>query len=343
MQTIGFLPWWPSNPYQVQLKQQLNALGFRVIGNPPLGLLRILLKRDGLDVVHIHWPHGIYANWLQFFHTLAVLLLYRLLRNNIVWTVHELDAYESAHPRVDAWFRRVLMRLCRGLIVHGEHTRDQIRRQFGYTREIVVVRHPSYAGCYPDTSDRTAARTALGIDDAARVFLYFGYIKPYKGVEDLIAAFSGVKDAKAVLLIVGKPLNEEIRSRVEELCATDSRIRSTLGFVADADIQHYFHAADIVVFPFRHTQTSGSLMLALTFGRPVIAPRIATLPEYIDETCGILFEPESETGLKSALGQAETAPLARMAEAASSFGTRHSWADMARLHAGLYALVGRPS
>ena len=58
--TVGFLPWWPANPYQILLKQELKKLGFRVIGNPPLSLLRLLVGRDGLDVVHVHWPHGTY-------------------------------------------------------------------------------------------------------------------------------------------------------------------------------------------------------------------------------------------------------------------------------------------
>ena len=53
--TVGFLPWWPANPYQLLLKQELNKLGVRVIGNPPLSLLRLLIGRDGLDVVHVHW------------------------------------------------------------------------------------------------------------------------------------------------------------------------------------------------------------------------------------------------------------------------------------------------
>ena len=94
--TVGFLPWWPQNPYQLLLKRELNALGVRVIGNPPLSLLRILLGRDGLDIVHVHWPHGLYKSFGQMLYVLAALVAYRVLKNNIVWTVHEL--------------RRVLMR-----------------------------------------------------------------------------------------------------------------------------------------------------------------------------------------------------------------------------------------
>lgn len=339
--TASFLPWWPTNPYQVLLKQEINKQGVRVVGNPPLSLLRVLAGVDGLDVLHIHWPHGTYKTWFQLGHVLIVLCAYRIVKNNIVWTVHELDAYESSRPQVDAWFRRVLMSLCRCLIVHGDYTRELIRSEYAFDRQIAVVRHPAYTGAYPNTIDRASSRDHLAITPGSRVFLYFGYIKPYKGVEDLIRAFASVEDENAVLLLVGKPLDDNIRQQIEALAAPDQRIRTVLGYVPDEHVQYYFNAADIVVFPFRHTQTSGSLMLALTFGRPVIAPRIATLPEYIDATSGILFDPEKPDDLARALNDAETAPLERMADAAREQGQRHTWAEMAARHADLYREIAR--
>ena len=77
-------------------------------------------------------------------------------------------------------------------------------------------------------------------------------------------------------------------------------------------------------------------MLALTFGRPVIAPRIATLPEYVDESIGILFDPEQPDDLARALRAAETASLDRMAAAALEQAKRYTWAEMAARHAELY-------
>ena len=147
---VGFLPWWPASPYQILLKQELNKLGVRVIGNPPLSVLRLLIGRDGLDVVHVHWPHGNYKTTLQFLHVVILLIAYRILKNNVVWTVHELDAYESRHPRRDAWFRSIVMKLSRRLIVHGEHTRQVLIEHHDYRRPIDVARHPSYIGGYKD-------------------------------------------------------------------------------------------------------------------------------------------------------------------------------------------------
>jgi glycosyltransferase involved in cell wall biosynthesis len=340
--TVGFLPWWPANPYQILLKQELNKLGVRVIGNPPLSLLRLLIGRDGLDVVHVHWPHGTYTTPLQFLHVLIVLVAYRLLKNNVVWTVHELDAYESRHPRRDAWFRSVVMRLSCRLIVHGEHTRQVLIEHHDYRRPIAVARHPSYIGWYKDEVTRAQARLKLGLPDDAQVYLYFGYIKPYKGVEDLIRAFGQLPDNNAALYIVGKPLDATIKDEVEALATADPRIRTHLAYIPDDDIQYFFRAADVVVFPFRNTQTSGSLMLALSYGCPVIAPAIATLPEYVGSDSGILFDPAKPGDLTRAIAESTHAPLAQMAANARQRAESLSWKDMAAVHDKVYQdTVGR--
>lgn len=339
MMTVGFLPWWPANPYQILLKQELNKLGVRVIGNPPLSLFRLLIGRDGLDVVHVHWPHGTYKTTVQFLHMLLVLFLYRLIKNNIVWTVHELDAYESRHPERDAWFRSVVMKLSCRLIVHGEHTRQVLITEHDYQRPIDVARHPSYIGCYKDEVTREQARAKLGLPDDARVYLYFGYIKPYKGVEDLIQAFSQVGDEGAMLLIAGKPLDTSIKQNVDALAAPDTRVRTFLQYIANDDIQNYFRAADVVIFPFRNTQTSGSLMLAMSYGRPIIAPRIATLPEYVDDSSGILFDPDLPGDLARAIQDASKAPLEELARNARLRAESLRWADMADVHLGAYRAI----
>ena len=337
--TVGFLPWWPQNPYQVLLKRELNALGFRVIGNPPLSLLRILVGRDGLDVVHVHWPHGLYKTTTQFLHALAVLVAYRLRHNNLVWTVHELEAYETRNPRRDDWFRSVVMRLARRLIVHGEATRKELVDQFGFRGPIDLAQHPSYIGWYRDEVSAQQARSRLGLSADARVFLYFGYIKPYKGVENLLQAFRALAEPRAALLVVGRPLDVAIERTVQDLAAADPRVRTVLGYVPDDDVQLYFRAADAVVLPFRRTQTSGSLMLAMSFGRAIVAPAIATLPEYVDRGSAILFDPNEANGLAAALREAFVANTVWMGENARRQAEARSWAVMAQVHAAAYRAV----
>jgi glycosyltransferase involved in cell wall biosynthesis len=116
-------------------------------------------------------------------------------------------------------------------------------------------------------------------------------------------------------------------------------VRTFLGYIADDDIQNFFRSADVVVFPFKNTQTSGSLMLAMSYGCPVIAPRIATLPEYMDSDMGFLFDPESPGALEQALDAAARAPLPSMAVNARRRAESMRWDTMARSHLAAYQSI----
>ena len=100
---VGYVPWWRTNPYQVRLKQELAALDVDVCDTPLdlRHLLCALRSRGEVDVIHIHWPHGTYlGRYWRFPFVLAFLGISRLLRNNLVWTVHELEFYE---PAIRSW------------------------------------------------------------------------------------------------------------------------------------------------------------------------------------------------------------------------------------------------
>src|SRR5581483_6897410 len=122
---VAFVPWWPSTYYQARLAQELKSQGLHVHGNELSlkSLLCVMLGRDCEDVVHVHWPHGTYLHnyWrvpLVLFH----LWLYRICKNNIVWTVHELTFYETRYPGLDRLVVRALMMFARVLVVHSAYS-----------------------------------------------------------------------------------------------------------------------------------------------------------------------------------------------------------------------------
>ena len=342
--TVGFFPWWQDNPYQLLLKKELTEAGFEVAENPPFSLRMLLNGTDNLDVVHLHWPHGLYLQepW-QFPLVLATLWFYYLLKNNLVWTVHELDFYETRFRLPDRIIRRFLLNHCRALFVHAKSSEDELWQRFGVRGKTVLTYHPSYAGFYEDNVTREEARKRLGLPADKKVFLFFGQVKPYKGVEDLIEAFRKVEDSESILLVVGNPQNRRIKRSIEALAAPDTRIRTDLRYIPNEDVQVFFNAADIVVFPFRRTHTSGSIMLALTYGKPLIAPAIASIPEYVDESMAVLFDPDSGQGLEKALRTVQSRDLAAMGEAALKHVTRFTWKEMGQRHAEVYRLIHKPT
>ncbi len=89
------------------------------------------------------------------------------------------------------------------------------------------------------------------------------------------------------------------------MCQGDVRINLVPEFIADEAIQVYLNAADIFVLPYKDITTSGAAFLALSFGRPIIAPSIASFPEVVTPQSGILYDPQKTNSLVSALQEAK--------------------------------------
>ena len=264
------------------------------------------------------------------------LLLYRLLRNNVIWTVHELEFYETRYALLDRFMVRLLMAICRQLIVHSDYSAKLVRERYGFKREIVTLRHPSFIECYPNDIAPPVARARLHLAATTTVYLFLGHIKPYKGVESLIEAFKGIDARDTALLIVGQPFDAETAARIRSMAADDPRIRLVLKYVPDEDVQIYMQASNVVVFPFRKMHTSGSVLLAMSFGKAVVVPAMAAIPEYVDDRCAVLFDPTDADGLKKSLVRVSNLDLPRMGKAAFYRAAQSGWKEFATQHATVY-------
>ena len=118
--------------------------------------------------------------------------------------------------------------------------------------------------------------------------LFFGRLQPYKGLEYLVTAFELLarKSPAYRLIIAGEPkkgseaYESEIRRRIAAWVGQGS-IVPVFKFIADADVELYFKAADVLVFPYKDIFQSGVLFLGLTFGLPVVASDVGSLSESI--------------------------------------------------------------
>lgn len=131
--------------------------------------------------------------------------------------------------------------------------------------------HPLYetAG---DAPKRAARREAHQLPADAIVYAFFGHLKQYKGVADLIRVFQQVTGSDRRLLIAGDANSPAFAEQIKRLSASDSQIDLRLGRLSDADLRDLAAAADTVVLPFRDYLHSGSMIYALSSGRPVITP-----------------------------------------------------------------------
>jgi O-antigen/teichoic acid export membrane protein/glycosyltransferase involved in cell wall biosynthesis len=326
------------NPYQELLYGELRRRGVRVrylAESTPSHTLNLLLlpvelavrRLAGARVVHLHWVYGFTfpgGRWTRPVARLwfgVVLAVIRMLGLRLVWTAHNVLPHGQVFPD-DTAARRVLVSRCDLIIAHTPDALDRLAAIGAAPERAVVIPHGPYpAPPQPPPGQRAGPRT----------FLFFGRVEPYKGVEDLLAAFTTLPYYPAVRLVVaGSCADRALADRLAAFAARDPRVTLRLGRVADAEVAGLFAAADVAVLPYREITTSGSALLALGHGRPLIVPDLPSLAGLPAEAV-TRYEP-GVPGLTAALrAAAETHPatLQMMSAAALAHVQAIAWPDIA--------------
>ena len=242
--------------------------------------------RGYYDVFHLHWLESDLniSGWLRAFLRVAgKLLLMDLLRlrgTKIVWTAHNLKSHEQRYPRLEAWFWKRYTRRLDGVIALTEAGLDAARMRFPALQHIpgFVISHGHYRDEY-SVDPTLDARERLGVSGAATVVLFFGQVRPYKGIDTLIQVFRESASKDLELWIVGKPRSFDYAETVNELAGQDTRIHLRLHFIPAEDVQLYFGIADLVVLPYKDILNSGTAMLSLSFNTPVVVPKLGAMEE----------------------------------------------------------------
>ena len=289
------------------------------------------------DFVHLHWPSFLYAaptrreTLLRFLRFALILALLRACGRRIVWTAHNLYPHDASRPSwVDRVARRFVVALSSQVFAHGPTAAAMVAQEFpGAADKLTEIPHGNWTGFYPDTCSRDAARDLLGIPRDTHLFLFVGLCKPYKNLHRLLEAFGRV-DADAMLLIAGKFQDPAYLAEIERLASADpGRVRLRAAYVPDDGIQVLMNASDTVVLPYTEILTSGGTMLAMSFGRPVIAPAKAFLRDILNERTGVLYDPTDPDALEVALRRAMQLEFDRN-EILRHAG-RFTWEESARL------------
>lgn len=222
----------------------------------------MLLTR--VDVAHFHWPEILMegdsaakrlAKRVLF---RAMLLKLALTRAAVVRTVHNVEL-----PEVDAPTRRLLVALEKRTdhrIVLNEVT------AVGDAARTTLIPHGHYRDWFAEYPRADAVPRRIG---------YFGLIRRYKGVEQLLAAYAQARaaDETLTLRIGGKPSSDELREVVETAAARTPGILTTLRFLDDAELVEIATSSQLVVLPYRFMHNSGGALAALSLDRPVLVPR----------------------------------------------------------------------
>jgi glycosyltransferase involved in cell wall biosynthesis len=182
---------------------------------------------------------------------------------------------------------------------------------------------------------RGEARGALGLGEGGNVALFFGHVRPFKGLDLALRAWR-LLTGEATLLVAGEVWfggEGEYRALAEGL----GGVRFDFRFIPDAEIATYFAACDVVLAPYRIEAQSGVALTAFHFARPVIATTVGGLPEIIEEGGnGMLVPPEDPEALARAIDRFfARADRAVMERHAAESAQRFSWAEYAGVFRGL--------
>ena len=230
---------------------------------------------------------------------------------------------------------------CDRVIVHGAASRDRLLVEVGGIApdRIVVIPHALlHAG----------SETAPPPEPTEPRILFFGLIRPDKGLDVLIEALPAVaaRVPDVRLEVVGSPRMpmEPLRRRATAL-GLDGRISWDLRFVPDADVPGVLAGARVVALPYRWIEGSGVFATALARGVPPVVTSVGTFPELCAEyDLGDPVPPDDPAALAVALVRALTDPARRVRAIAGMERARAelTWERTARLTLDTYerALAG---
>lgn len=357
---VLFIPFAKSNKYHDLLISELHKNNIETLeGDLTRATFFPLIyhsRHYDVDMVHISWPHlffvvtglsqysiiNVVASTVKSLCFIFDIIAFRFFGNGVVWTFHNKYNHEKRHLWIESLVRKFLPVICSGVIVHCNEGKRIVQNQscFDIGKKVEVVPHGNYIDAYPNTVSKSEARNSVDINRNDFVFLFFGQIRPYKGVFTLVNEFQRSDVENAVLLIVGSPSDQETETRLSSISAQNPNVETVLQFIPDDDIQYYMNAADVVVLPYRDVLTSGGAMLAMSFGKPVIAPELGCLPEMLTQQKSLLYDPGSNDGLSDALESAyRSKSLSRVGKLNMERAEDLSWDHIAKETKRVYAKI----
>lgn len=277
--------------------------------------------------------------WLPFFAPGFWAVAWLLRRRTDIRVVYLLDNV-IAHEKypLAGFLTRGALRQGHGFIAQSEQVRRDLEQVLPGLdpRRVVEAPHPTYDFGAPGRPrpTREQARQELGLPLDARVVLFFGFIKAYKGVMHLVDAAPLLKERYGDgvrVLVVGDIYGDRqpYVDRIEASGASDI-LRLVDGFVPDEQVEAYFVACDLVVLPYVSATQSGIVQIAYNYDRPVVTTNVGGLPEVVmNGRTGFLVPPADAPALAAAIARFfDEHRAAEFGEAVAQEKRKYSWDRM---------------
>jgi beta-1,4-mannosyltransferase len=350
------------NPYQELLYSEMREdhkdtkityltgpTSYQTINLFLLPILLIYYRFCGYKIFHIHWFYAFRIPIFNFrifkiimkYYCIFILYFIKILSYKLVWTNHETISHTAINKddiSISRYISRFTSNIANAKIVHSEIVINEMQENGLNTNKTFIIPHGSYMNVYPDNITRDQARKKLGIQSDETMILFFGMIRPYKGIDDLIEAYSRLSKKNVKLVIAGKCVDSKLNKKIFKF-QKSIKFDFYNGHVPDEDVAKYFKASDIVCLPFKEITTSGSVLLALSFAKPIVAPRIGDLI-YLPSDIGFLYDPTTNDSLFNSLSEAVSSKhLDSISRSANRYAKTLSWDKIAEKTYEVYEAV----
>jgi glycosyltransferase involved in cell wall biosynthesis len=334
--------------------QLLNLRGSQDGGRPAwtkaLNLLAYWIRLYGYLLRHRGTPVHVIGEFSTADLRVSVIesWLTRMTAGRYVLTVHnptrDIAADEGRQRARDLRLRRAIYVAAEVCVVHTPRLRATLAESFGIDPARIVVVEHGIDRLLPSTpASRDAMRDRLGATEEEKLLLFFGNLARYKGLDILLQAFDQVAARLPVrLAIAGRCVDRELRAEVSRhIAASPNRaaIRWLDGYVPDDEVPSVFHAADLLVLPYRAIDQSGVVFMALATGVPIVASDVGSLRDYVPPEVGAVVPPSDVNALtaaiESVLGRTRPNGIAR------TTATRHLWSSTVQPVLPVYRRIAR--
>ncbi|PZP51372.1 MAG: glycosyl transferase family 1 [Pseudopedobacter saltans] len=181
-----------------------------------------------------------------------------------------------------------------GFVTMSESVMQDLRKFT--TKPAHLVAHPLYDN-FGEPLEKVIARDYLKIDPQAKIILFFGFIRQYKGLDLLLEAMHLLQEKGSdIQLLVAGEFYED--SSVYDTIIQNYSLKNIIlrtHFIADSEVKYYLSAADFVIQPYRNATQSGVTPLAYHFGKPMLVTNVGGLPDLVpNDKVGVVVEPKPQ-------------------------------------------------
>lgn len=249
-------------------------------------------RKNNIDLVIMHL---FYANII----TLLLMFIPRLFGLNLLIISHDISSFVDNDNKIVQ--RLIYNIISKHIVVHNQFSYEELLKNIdiNVVNKIHIIKHGGYIDHINFNIEKENARKNLGLDINKKYILFFGQIKKVKGLDILLEALALVNE-DVNLIVAGKPLQDDMKFYNEIISKNElgHRIIKIIRFIEDDERENLFFASDVNILPYRVIYQSGVLLMAMSYGLPVIASNLSANREIIiNNENGLLFESENSIDL----------------------------------------------